>query len=119
MITPSDVHMEKTRTLGPLRSSVILGVMLMFTLPSSTVLAQEAPAPNPLVPAPDASIPAFGPDSLPHDLSPWGMFQAADIFVQAVMVGLAIASVVTWTVWLAKTIELLVAKRRMRQALVT
>lgn len=43
---------------------------------------------------------------LPHNLSPWGMFMNADIVVKAVMIGLAIASLVTWTVWLAKTIEL-------------
>ena len=34
------------------------------------------------------------------------MFVNADIVVKAVMVGLAFASLVTWTVWLAKTIEL-------------
>ena len=28
-----------------------------------------------------------------------------DVVVQAVMVGLAFASLVTWTIWLAKTIE--------------
>ena len=43
---------------------------------------------------------------LPRNLSPWGMFMGADIVVKAVMVGLAFASLVTWTVWLAKTIEL-------------
>src|SRR5947209_6022486 len=43
---------------------------------------------------------------LPRNLSPWGMFLNADIVVKAVMVGLAFASLVTWTVWLAKTIEL-------------
>ncbi len=43
---------------------------------------------------------------LPQDLSPWGMFMNADIVVKAVMIGLAFASLVTWTVWLAKTIEL-------------
>ncbi|MCB8821823.1 tonB-system energizer ExbB [Microvirga rosea] len=53
---------------------------------------------------------------IPHDLSPWGMFLAADIVVKAVMLGLAFASLVTWTVWLAKGIELLGAKRRVRQA---
>jgi len=55
---------------------------------------------------------------LPHNLSPWGMFLSADIVVKAVMIGLAFASLVTWTVWLAKTIELkretLRAKRRLR-----
>jgi biopolymer transport protein ExbB len=30
---------------------------------------------------------------------------SADILVQVVMVGLAIASLLTWAVWLAKTIE--------------
>lgn len=43
---------------------------------------------------------------LPRNLSPWGMFVNADIVVQAVMIGLAFASLVTWTVWLTKTIEL-------------
>jgi biopolymer transport protein ExbB len=49
---------------------------------------------------------------LPRNLSPWGMFLNADIVVKAVMVGLAFASLVTWTVWLAKTIELRSARRR-------
>src|SRR4051794_104227 len=43
---------------------------------------------------------------LPRNLSPWGMFVNADIVVKAVMIGLAFASLVTWTVWLAKTLEL-------------
>ena len=55
---------------------------------------------------------------LPRNLSPWGMFLNADIVVKAVMIGLAFASLVTWTVWLAKTIELqretARAKRRLR-----
>ncbi|MGB6400811.1 MAG: tonB-system energizer ExbB, partial [Bradyrhizobium sp.] len=46
---------------------------------------------------------------LPRNLSPWGMFLNADIAVKAVMIGLAFASLATWTVWLAKTIELRVA----------
>ncbi|MDB5406257.1 MAG: tonB-system energizer ExbB [Rhodospirillales bacterium] len=53
---------------------------------------------------------------LPHDLSPWGMFLTANLVVQAVLVGLLFASVTTWTVWLAKSIELLAAKRRAREA---
>jgi biopolymer transport protein ExbB len=53
---------------------------------------------------------------LPHDLSPWGMFMAADIVVKAVMVGLAFASVVTWTVLLAKMVELGAAQRAVRRA---
>ncbi|MCK1734512.1 tonB-system energizer ExbB [Bradyrhizobium sp. 138] len=55
-----------------------------------------------------ASTPALAIDEalLPRNLSPWGMFVSADIIVKTVMVGLAVASLVTWTVWLAKTIEL-------------
>jgi biopolymer transport protein ExbB len=52
--------------------------------------------------------------ALPRDLSPWGMFMAADIVVKAVMVGLASASVLTWTIWFAKAIELLMLRRRMQ-----
>jgi len=55
--------------------------------------------------------------TLPHDLSPWGMFIAASPVVQAVMVGLALASVVTWTIAIAKAVELSSAKRRARAAL--
>ena len=60
---------------------------------------------------------AGGTKVLPHDLSPWGMFQAADIVVKTVMVGLAIASFVTWTVWIAKGFELVGAKQRLRRAI--
>jgi biopolymer transport protein ExbB len=41
------------------------------------------------------------------------MFMAADSIVKAVMIGLALASVVTWSVWLAKTIELLGARSKL------
>src|SRR5262249_39548143 len=63
--------------------------------------------------------PVVGTSDLPRDLSPWGMFLNADTVVKAVLVGLAFASLVTWTVWLAKSIELLGAKRRARQAAAT
>lgn len=55
--------------------------------------------------------------SLPHNLSPWGMFMAADWVVKAVMIGLAFASLVTWTVWLAKSAEIASARRRLEYAL--
>jgi len=41
----------------------------------------------------------------------------ADIIVKAVMIGLAFASLVTWTVFIAKMIELTVAQGRLRAAL--
>jgi biopolymer transport protein ExbB len=52
-----------------------------------------------------------------HELSPWSMFMSADIIVKAVMIGLAFASVVTWTIFIAKMIELSFAQRRLRGAL--
>ena len=55
---------------------------------------------------PGASCAAADAALLPRNLSPWGMFESADIVVKAVMIGLAFASLVTWTVWLAKTIEI-------------
>jgi biopolymer transport protein ExbB len=54
---------------------------------------------------------------LPRDLSPWGMFTSADIIVKGVMVGLVFASFVTWTTWLAKTIELVSTRRRLHAAM--
>ncbi|WP_425338930.1 tonB-system energizer ExbB [Methylocapsa acidiphila] len=59
------------------------------------------------------------PSSLPRDLTPWGMFRGAVPAVKAVMIGLALASLATWTVWLAKTIELWAAKRKARSGLET
>ncbi|MFT3690236.1 tonB-system energizer ExbB [Paenirhodobacter sp.] len=55
--------------------------------------------------------------NLPHDLSPWGMFLAADIVVKGVMLGLVFASLVTWTIFVAKTLELLGAMRNARSTL--
>jgi biopolymer transport protein ExbB len=45
------------------------------------------------------------------------MFLSADIVVKAVMIGLAFASLVTWTAFIAKTIELALVKRKLRAAL--
>ena len=53
-----------------------------------------------------------------HDLSPWGMYQNADIVVKIVMIGLAMASIITWTIWIAKGFELMGAKRRLRGEIV-
>jgi biopolymer transport protein ExbB len=67
-------------------------------------------------------VPAFAQDNivatatLPRDLSPWGMYISADPIVKAVLIGLVFASVVTWTVFLAKTIEIVLARRRVGAA---
>jgi biopolymer transport protein ExbB len=52
-----------------------------------------------------------------RELSPWSMFLTADILVKAVMIGLAFASLVTWTIFIAKIIELSLVQRRLRAAL--
>ncbi|MCA1512851.1 tonB-system energizer ExbB [Bradyrhizobium yuanmingense] len=51
------------------------------------------------------------------ELSPWVMFMSADVIVKAVMIGLAFASLMTWTVFIAKSIELSVASGKLRAAL--
>jgi biopolymer transport protein ExbB len=56
---------------------------------------------------------------VPHDLSPWSMFLSADVIVKAVMIGLAFASLVTWTIFIAKMIELSVARGKLRRSLKT
>ncbi len=61
-----------------------------------------------------AQAPALA--TLPHDLSPWGMFVAADNVVKAVMASLALASFLTWTIWFAKGVELALARRAARRA---
>ena len=67
-----------------------------------------------LLPCIGAAQPA-DPLSLPGDLSPWGMFEAADVVVKSVMIGLAIASVVTWTVAFYKLVEVWTSSRATRR----
>jgi len=57
------------------------------------------------------------PSALPHELSPWSMFLAADIVVKTVMTGLAFASLVTWTVFIAKSVELTHARHQLSRSL--
>ncbi|MBH3362281.1 tonB-system energizer ExbB [Pseudomonas fulva] len=77
-------------------------------------------APGTVAPAPvaaDPNVQALVEDTslgMAHDLSPWGMYKNADVVVKAVMIGLAIASIITWTIWIAKGFELMGAKRRLR-----
>ena len=99
--------------------------------PAPSAVPPSAPAPAPpsaSQPAPPpnlADIPATAADARPlkstapglRELSPWSMFLAADVIVKAVMVGLAFASLVTWTVFIAKMIELSFVRRKLRAAL--
>ena len=96
--------------------------------PAATEAAAPAPVATPgatdptlvegaVAPADDApQIIAEEDNSLgmAHDLSPWGMYKNADIVVKIVMIGLAIASIITWTIGIAKGFEVLGAKRRLR-----
>jgi biopolymer transport protein ExbB len=49
------------------------------------------------------------------DLSVWGMYHHADIVVKVVMIGLILASVVTWAIFFSKSTELLSQKRRLKR----
>lgn len=81
------------------------------------VSASQPPEASIAVEQPAAAAPAQPSVSaersdIPHNLSPLGMFMAADWVVKGVMIGLALASLLTWTVWLAKSLELFGARRR-------
>jgi biopolymer transport protein ExbB len=101
----------------------------------SAPVAQQAPA----VSQPPAVLPQAAAPTAPSDaaatpaeregkllkaaaaelkeLSPWTMFKSADVVVKAVMIGLAFASLVTWTIFIAKMLELAVVQRKVRSAL--
>ena len=54
--------------------------------------------------------------ALPHDMSPLGMFVAADQVVKSVLIGLLLAALATWVVLLVKGASLLQARRAAAQA---
>src|SRR5215813_3776152 len=60
--------------------------------PSSATSTEKGTSANP-----SAGEPSLGLAQLPQDLSPWGMFLHADAIVKAVMIGLAVASLVDRT----------------------
>ena len=115
-------------------SAGLLGFTILFV--TMTAHGQPAPQPDPAMaaPAPASTVPAApenlpanntstlpllpatAPAELPRDLTPFGMFMSADIIVKAVMLGLIFASVLTWTIWLAKSLELWGARRRLARA---
>jgi biopolymer transport protein ExbB len=100
---PEHGQMTRFCNIETLPRPLAAAAVLALVLPTAA-WAQSTPAPAIVV-------------NLPRDLSPWGMFMAADIVVKAVMAGLAFASVLTWTIWLAKVIELMGARRRLRAAI--
>ena len=65
----------------------------------------------------DENLAAELDPTIPHNLSPWGMFLAADWVVKTVMIALAVASLLTWTVLLSKSIEFTSLQRHLRNNL--
>ncbi|MDR6575794.1 tonB-system energizer ExbB [Pseudomonas extremaustralis] len=120
------------RAIAALLFSVLLAPTAAFadaTAPATPPAAEQNAAPAAAPAATDPAVPAAANESgvvleedntlgMAHDLSPWGMYQNADVVVKAVMIGLAIASIITWTIWIAKGFELLGAKRRLRTEIV-
>jgi biopolymer transport protein ExbB len=123
-----DVQTQPATPVTPAPSMPTPDAPSAVQAPAAPVSAAQAPAAPSVAPAaPDASVPplpeikeaagqagTIPAQLLPQDLTPWSMFMDADIIVKAVMIGLAFASLVTWTVWLAKSIELRIEKRRAR-----
>jgi biopolymer transport protein ExbB len=146
-MTVTTTFQESGSANGPRRGMAlaITGLILMGTVaiatpaaaqtteaPAAPVSASVAPAEGvpvtPTVSAPmtvsaepsatSAQLPAAGKAAgAAHDFSPMGMFLAADIVVQAVMVTLLLASVVTWAILLMKSLSLALAKRQIRSSL--
>lgn len=87
------------------------------TVPAAqSAQADAAPAAPVMAADPQPSAPAAQP-VIPQDLSVLGMYHHADAVVKTVMIGLLLASVVTWAILFAKGSELLAAKRRLRREL--
>ncbi|AHJ67021.1 tonB-system energizer ExbB [Granulibacter bethesdensis] len=114
------------------------GIFWPGIVSAQTASSQTAPAPAsaPAAPAPvGTSAESFAPTpdaastaapkiteaavdaDLPHDLSVQAMFHNADLVVKAVMLGLVAASILTWTILLAKGIEIAGARRSLRRDL--
>jgi biopolymer transport protein ExbB len=123
----------------PVPTSPEAPASLVAPAPAITAPDMAAPVAPPAIDAPElqtapaAALPAADrPDAraaeaaaapqqpAPHgtavDLSPWGMFLAAHWVVKAVMVLLAAASALTWTVLVFKLVEVAVARTRARRS---
>jgi biopolymer transport protein ExbB len=108
------MHMPmKSASRGRVLGRATLTVVLLLVAAVATHAQEGVPASPPF----PSALPVIGSSHLPRDLSPWSMFLTADIVVQAVIVGLAFASVVTWTVWFAKSIELYLARQKLTRGL--
>jgi biopolymer transport protein ExbB len=137
----------KNMSLSRVMTFAVISALAMLSLaapssaqqgaaPAAPSVAQQAPAAS----QPPAALPQAAAPTAPLDaaatpaeregkllkaaaaelreLSPWSMFKSADVLVKAVMIGLAFASLVTWTIFIAKMLELAVVQRKLRSALV-
>ncbi|CQH60706.1 MULTISPECIES: tol-pal system-associated acyl-CoA thioesterase [Yersinia] len=108
-------------------SAVASSVASATSTEATTATSTPLPAPE-ITPAAEAAIntnvsptpmvqplTAPAPQGLAMDLSVWGMYQHADVVVKGVMIGLVLASIVTWTILFSKGTELYRARRRLRQ----
>ena len=120
----------------------VMSALVLLTLVSPSLAQQQMPT-NPAQSVSPVAAPSAAAQSVPapavsdaiatpgdaggrpqrtvavtlRELSPWSMFLSADILVKAVMIGLAFASLVTWTIFIAKMIELSLIRRKLRAAL--
>jgi biopolymer transport protein ExbB len=97
----------------PSQPAVVLAQAVLVPTPSEAPAASDANATS----ADDGSKSLRSTPAALRELSPWSMFLSADILVKAVMIGLAFASLVTWTIFIAKMIELSLVQRKLRAAL--
>ncbi len=111
----ASVASAQQQTVAPAQSPA---AMAQPAAPSSAPAVTAAPAASSATAAlvENPTPPKLAAPTL-RELSPWSMFMSADILVKAVMIGLALASLVTWTIFIAKLIELSLVQRGLRTAL--
>jgi biopolymer transport protein ExbB len=90
---------------------------VMQGAPAAPPAAEPGPITVPSTAAPAETAAAVPASTLPHDLSFSSMFLDATPVVKGVILALVLASLVTWTVWLAKALELGASRRSLRRAL--
>jgi len=111
--------MVKMKSLGifpvrkkrrPLVQRIVAGALLgaLTAAPALAAPAAKVEFVDPM--APSALVQAG------MDLSPVGMFESAGGVVQVVIIGLVLASILTWTIALAKWVQLRAEQRRLREA---
>jgi biopolymer transport protein ExbB len=111
------VLQQKLETLGEQASAEQIAAAQQEFLQQNNISGADADQLLAALQALQAESTLEGEEELLHDLSPWGMYQNADRVVKGVMIGLVLASILTWTVWIAKGLELLIARRRLQREL--